>query len=272
MALTVVTVAVVVFLYYLQRSSANETMVVKAKWGIYRGLKSTFEGRHVFSFLGMPFGTNVSAEHRFKRPSQPLPSAENLDAKVSGPPCLQRPLHISPGFRLNVDGGAEDCLHLNLWTPSLPHHVPLPAKTVVVFFYGYGFRWGANTVYDPTPLAVLGDLVVVVPNYRLHAFGFLGDPRSVQVPGNAGLYDQLMALKWTRENVEYFGGDANSIVLHGYEAGAVAVGYHLLSPGDRWVQSINRIILQSGSPFQLRKKSSDMASVYNATGVHPVVR
>lgn len=46
-----------------------------------------------------------------------------------------------------------------------------------------------------------GEIILVTINYRLGALGFLnaGTP---EAPGNAGLKDQLLALKWVRDNIE----------------------------------------------------------------------
>lgn len=76
------------------------------------------------------------------------------------------------------------------------------------------------------------DVVVVSVAYRLNAFGFLTyeDPN---LPGNLGLRDQSLAIKWVYENIEAFGGDPNQIVLLGHSAGAASVGFHLISMNTR---------------------------------------
>ena len=60
---------------------------------------------------------------------------------------------------------------------------------------------GCPEEYNPTPLAAMGDVVVVCLPYRLGAAGFLF--------GNWGLYDQILGLEWVRDNIAAFGGDKN---------------------------------------------------------------
>ncbi|NXF98694.1 ACES Acetylcholinesterase, partial [Eubucco bourcierii] len=128
--------------------------------------------------------------------------------------------------------------------------LPPPAKglPVMVWIYGGGFYSGAASldVYDGRYLAAVENLVVVSMNYRLGALGFLALPGQPEAPGNVGLLDQRLALRWVRNNIAAFGGDPTKVTLFGESAGAASVGFHLLSPASRSL--FRRAVLQSGSP------------------------
>ena len=76
------------------------------------------------------------------------------------------------------------------------------------------------------------DVIVVTINYRLGFFGFLctGDENA---KGNYGMWDQVLALKWVKENIETFGGDPNNITVFGHSAGGVSTDLLALSPHSR---------------------------------------
>lgn len=140
--------------------------------------------------------------------------------------------------------GQEDCLQLNIYTKQLPSDAartkrPPPADRaavpVMVFFHGGAFMFGCNNkeLYNPEFL-LRKDVILVTVNYRLGAFGFLSvDDPAALAPGNAGLKDQVLALRWIRENIGAFGGDADRVTIFGESAGGCSVHYHLLSPMSR---------------------------------------
>lgn len=106
-------------------------------------------------------------------------------------------------------------------------------------------------------------MLVVQPNYRLAAFGFLASkelqedmdeyvrhsptPISLydQSIGNWGLQDQKLAFEWVRENVAAFGGDSRNVIAWGESAGSVTVHYHMLIPAHYGL--FDHAILQSGT-------------------------
>lgn len=62
--------------------------------------------------------------------------------------------------------------------------------------------------------------------------GFLstGDDAS---PGNYGFKDQLLALKWVKDNIRNFGGDPGRVTIFGQSAGGGSVHHHILSPASK---------------------------------------
>lgn len=92
------------------------------------------------------------------------------------------------------------------------------------------------------------DVILVTFNYRLYAFGFLSlDDPSLNIPGNAGLKDQVMALKWIKNNIENFGGDSKNITIFGQSSGGASAHYHLLSEASK--DLFQRSIIMSGTAF-----------------------
>lgn len=71
------------------------------------------------------------------------------------------------------------------------------------YIYGGGFNTGSNSIglYGPDFL-LMSDVVVVICDYRLGPLGFTSfKDKSLNVPGNAGLKDQLLALKFVKDNI-----------------------------------------------------------------------
>jgi len=133
---------------------------------------------------------------------------------------------------------------VNVYTADMNADV---AKPVMVFIHGGAFIIGSgNGESDPygPNLLMDRDIVLVTINYRLGPFGFLST-EDAEAAGNYGLLDQSLALKWVRENIAGFGGDAGSVTIFGESAGAASVEYHVLSPRSRGL--FHGAISQSGS-------------------------
>lgn len=88
------------------------------------------------------------------------------------------------------------------------------------------------------------DIVFVAINYRLGILGFLSTGTK-EAPGNNGLKDQVIALRWIRDHISKFGGDPNSVTLMGYSAGAMSTSMHLVSPMSRGL--FHKAIVMSAS-------------------------
>lgn len=128
----------------------------------------------------------------------------------------------------------------------------------MIYFHGGHFTGGSSDQYNPEYF-VAENVILVTMNYRLNSFGFLNTGDGV-VSGNMGLKDQQLALKWVKDNIQYFNGDTNRMTLIGHSAGAACVHYHMLSPTSRGLFS--RAISQSGtalSPWALVKNPRGQA-------------
>lgn len=98
------------------------------------------------------------------------------------------------------------------------------------------------------------EVVVVSINYRLGALGFLATGTK-ESPGNAGMKDQALALKWVQKNIAHFGGDPNKVTISGHSAGAHAVTAHMISPLSKGL--FHRVIAMSGSIASARPLLSE---------------
>ncbi|MFE6844901.1 carboxylesterase/lipase family protein [Streptomyces sp. NPDC057686] len=189
------------------------------------------------TFEGIPFATPPTGPLRWRLPQPAARWAGVRDAGAPGARCVQLPA-VGPGG----PSGSEDCLYLNVTTPSASH--PGGRRPVMVWFHGGGFVNGAGDLYRPERPAVQGDAVVVTVNYRLGIFGLFGHPALGGAPGFA-IADQQAALRWVRANAARFGGDPSDVTLFGESAGGLSVCAHLTSPASGGL--FRRAILQSGS-------------------------
>ncbi|KAH9509197.1 hypothetical protein Btru_049336 [Bulinus truncatus] len=120
-----------------------------------------------------------------------------------------------------------------------------------------------------------GDVIVVTFNYRLSWLGFLiGD--TPELPGNQGMWDQLMALNWVKTNIQSFGGNPNDITLGGNSMGGESVsalsiikqGQGLFTKGLIMSGSIFACQSTLGSSDVLLKALTDRVECSSSSG-HP---
>ncbi len=204
-------------------------------------------------FRAIPYAKPPVGELRFAPPEPP--EARNGTLTLSedfGNICPQS--NITTG----AAAGDEDCLYLNVYTPTDAKDLP-----VMVWIHGGAFVFGnGGDEYDPTRLAA-EDVVVVTLNYRLGNLGFLAHPSLASNGGNFGLMDQQQAMRWVQQNIEAFGGDADNVTLFGESAGGHSVMSHIVSPRAETEGLFQRAIVQSGSyaPFQVPKAAAQAGGV-----------
>ncbi|MBQ4578769.1 MAG: carboxylesterase family protein [Clostridia bacterium] len=141
---------------------------------------------------------------------------------------------------------SEDCLFLNIWTPDTAKAGDrLP---VLVYIHGGSFTGGCgHEKHFDGPVWPTRGVIAVTLNYRLGPLGFLCLPElreEAGCTGNYGLYDQLTALQWLRDNIAAFGGDPGNVTIMGQSAGAMSVQQHALSPLSDGL--FHRAVMSSG--------------------------
>lgn len=143
--------------------------------------------------------------------------------------------------------GEEDCLYLSVHTPKLPVAGNNPSLPVIVFLYNQHFKiaYNASKEYGPD-FFMKEDVIVVTIQHRLGSLGFLSFKDDL-LPGNNGLRDVILALKWIQANIHGFGGNPNIITLMGNDGGAVVADLLLHSPKAKGL--FHRVILQSGTSW-----------------------
>ncbi|PNF29354.1 Acetylcholinesterase [Cryptotermes secundus] len=230
----------------------GDPLIIETKKGRVRGITLTAAtGKLVDAWLGIPYAQKPVGPLRFRHP-RPVDrwdqNGEIYNATKMPNSCVQiidtvfgdfpGALMWNPNTALS-----EDCLYINVVVPK-----PRPRNAaVMVWIFGGGFYSGSATldVYDHKILVSEENVIIVSMQYRVASLGFLFFDTS-DVPGNAGLFDQLMALQWVHDNIQAFGGNPNNVTLFGESAGAVSVSLHLLSPLSR--NLFSQAIMESGSP------------------------
>uniref|UniRef100_A0A7S4PVK7 Carboxylic ester hydrolase n=1 Tax=Alexandrium monilatum TaxID=311494 RepID=A0A7S4PVK7_9DINO len=211
----------------------------------------------VSTFWGIPFAEPPIGKYRLRSPqplertwSAPLSATRRSNVCLKALPLAQR------NGTLGGAGQAEDCLYLNVYTPTevvgSPKQLP-----VMVWIYGGAYVMGdayevilGQSAYDGAALAGRYNVVIVTMNYRLNGLGFFASDalRAEDVQGSTGnmaLRDQRMAMQWVQGNIAGFGGDPKRVTLFGESAGGFSVMWHLVSRPS-W-PLFSRAIVESGT-------------------------
>lgn len=194
----------------------SEGVVASTPFGQVRGL--TADG--ICAFLGLPYAEPPVGALRLRSPRPCQAWTGVREAVQPGPASLQSLCGNQTWLNEPPARMAEDCLYLNVWTPSLAGRHP-----VLVWVHGGATRngQGASAAIDGAVLAAQG-VVVVTVNYRLGALGGLAHPALADpetgLRANWGLQDKLAALRWVNQCIASFGGDPARVTLAGQSSGA----------------------------------------------------
>lgn len=251
-------------------SSKKIMMPISIEGGKIRG-KYEKSGR-VAVFKGVPYAKPPIGEYRWKPPQPVEPWEGIIETTRFSPMALQMDVDYEPFMNKLMDGlgwssfrnvviknlvkfapkpkQSEDCLYLNIRTPSLDKDAKLP---VMVWIHGGGHQWGSGSdiFYDSNALA-LQEVVVVYINYRLAIMGFFTHPELSNesehgVSGNYGTLDQIAALRWVQNNIEAFGGNPDNVTIFGESAGGESVAHMMTSALAKGL--FHKAIMQSPATY-----------------------
>ena len=201
-----------------------------------------FVDNGVSTWLGIAYAKAPTGELRWKAPRPVSRWNDRKEVLTFGDPCPQL---LRAGVR-----GTEDCLFVNIWSPVQGSSEKYP---VMFWIHGGGNSIGeaGTSLYDGARLSREQNIVLVSINYRLGPLGWFRHPaiRSGSTDradnsGNFGTLDIVMALRWVKDNIATFGGDASNVTIFGESAGGFDVLTMMASPLAQGL--FHKAISQSG--------------------------
>jgi len=215
-------------------------------------VRGTVEGK-VHAFKGVPYAASTAGRNRYMPPAprEPWNVRDCFELGLRAPQ-LSSSFHGQVPAEFEVmdrdEPMGEDCLVLNIWTPSVGAGEKRP---VMVWLHGGGYTSGSGgfVCYDGTQLAKKHDVVSISLNHRLTALGYLylagiGGEKYAN-SSNLGNLDIIAALAWIRDNIARFGGDPGNVTIFGQSGGAGKVSSLMAMPAAKGL--FHRAIVQSGS-------------------------
>ena len=220
---------------------------------VFGKLEGEFE-EGLYIFKGIPYAEPPVGKLRWMPPESPSPwqgIRKALEFGAVAPQVIRYTDELA-----SQEPQSEDCLFLNIWTPGLDD----ARRPVMFWIHGGGFQAGSGSLplFRGNLLAKRRDVVVVTINYRIGVLGFLNlhEITGGRIPasGNEGLLDQIMALKWVKDNIARFGGDPDNVTIFGESAGSMSAS--LLLTLDQARGLFHKAIMQSGSTNVVRSLES----------------
>jgi para-nitrobenzyl esterase len=258
------------------------TPVVQTQAGAVQGLVID----SVQNYRGIRYGAAPTGALRWMPPQPAKPWKGVYDAADFGAPAMQLAGGSTVettndfGFQMHqvfttpseLKVMNEDCLFLNVWTPS----ADAKKRPVMVWIHGGGYAYGSGSqpIYQGDGLARAGDVVAVSVNHRLNVFGYLhlGDAMGPQYAssGTVGMQDLVLALQWVRDNIAAFGGDPGNVMIMGQSGGGAKVSTLLSMPSAKGL--FHKAAIQSGPGLTVGRKERANAATQKflaALGVKP---
>uniref|UniRef100_A0A6P4FLL3 Carboxylic ester hydrolase n=1 Tax=Drosophila rhopaloa TaxID=1041015 RepID=A0A6P4FLL3_DRORH len=219
-------------LKYSEAVLSPDPLTVEIPNGKLRGK----DNGHYYSYESIPYAEPPTGELRFEAP-QPYSHqwTDVFDATKPAADCLQW-----NQFRAEKLQGEEDCLTVSIFKPNNQ----IRSYPVVVLLHGGGFMFGGQTSNGHEYIMREGRMLLVKISYRVGPLGFASSGDK-DLPGNYGLKDQRLALRWIKQNIANFGGMPENIVLIGHSAGGASTHLQLLQ--EDFGQLANAAISVSGN-------------------------
>uniref|UniRef100_F1KY57 Carboxylesterase 2 n=1 Tax=Ascaris suum TaxID=6253 RepID=F1KY57_ASCSU len=215
------------------QTTDNELIRVLSTGSLLKGAKIIVnDNSTIHLYLGIPYAESPADQNRYKAPIKRAKWDGILDASYYKVSCL----YDSPDFEVTLSTRfmSEDCLHVSvISSESCIQNGRCP---VAVYLHGSNFNYASSSVIPVEDIArrwATNDIIVVTTNFRLGSFGFLNLGEKTTAVNNAGLLDQLEALRWVQREISRFGGDARRVTLMGFGSGAINADLLAISPTAR---------------------------------------
>ena len=227
----------------------------------------------VKKWRGIPFAEPPISELRWRAPIKINNWKTLKEVNSFSPPCTQFQSSLTADGLVKPGDiiGSEDCLYLNVYAPNSSknklenNNELLP---VMVWIHGGGNTTGMPSEYNPEIFVKTENIIFVSMSYRLGFFGWLSHPlireqSGLNASSNFGLLDQILAVQWVKDNIQFFGGNPNNITIFGESAGGQDVIALYTSPIAKGL--FERAISQSGGTSVTSIADAEKINRYDST-------